>query len=427
MRQVTTVFSYTLKEAARKKAFIVSTVIIMVMVLGLCLAPRIISAVKGSGGEKETGTAGTENSSEQIAVDEDAPVCYLIDQTGIFEKNLDSLRKIYMDRNFKIASKEEEEGIRAEIRENENNALISIEEKDGAPFIHVVNANFMKGISAQKISDECNKIWQKNVLEESGVDSRTIAESTLSLPYTEESVGDMDVTGYILGLAVVFIMFFAVYYYGYGVAMSVASEKTSRVMETLVVSAKPSRILIGKCLAMGVLGLIQMVVIIAFAVICYTVFVPANFNIGGVAISFSSITPFTVFILLVYFILGYALYAVMNSVCGAAVSKVEDLNSAMMPVMFISLGSFYLGYFTAIAGGGSSGLAKFAMYLPFSSPFSVPFTLLTGGMKTGDLLVSMGLLLLFIIVIAAVSIRVYSASVLHYGNKLKMKELLRMR
>ena len=67
------------------------------------------------------------------------------------------------------------------------------------------------------------------------------------------------------------------------------------------------------------------------------------------------------------------------------------------------------------------------MYLPFSSPFSVPFTLLTGGMKAGDLAVSMGLLLIFILVIAAVSIRVYSASVLHYGNKLKMKELLKMR
>ena len=49
MRQITTVFAYTLKEAARKKAFIVSTVIIMIMVLALCLAPRIISAVKGSG------------------------------------------------------------------------------------------------------------------------------------------------------------------------------------------------------------------------------------------------------------------------------------------------------------------------------------------------------------------------------------------
>ena len=92
------------------------------------------------------------------------------------------------------------------------------------------------------------------------------------------------------------------YYYGYGVAMSVASEKTSRVMETLVVSAKPSRILIGKCLAMGVLGLLQMVGIIAFALICYTAFVPSNFNIGGVPIDFSSITPFTLLILLVYFV-----------------------------------------------------------------------------------------------------------------------------
>ena len=426
MKQITTVFSYTLKEAARKKAFIVSTVIIMIMVLALCLAPRIISAVKGGGEEKNT-DAGTENASEQIAADEDAPVCYLIDQTGIFEKDMDTLRSVYMDRNFKTAAKEEEEDIRAHIKENEEDSLIVIEEKDGIPFIHVVNANFMKGISSQRISDICNKIWQKNTLQESGVDSETIAKSTLSLPYTDESVGNMDVTGYILGLVVVFIMFFAVYYYGYGVAMSVASEKTSRVMETLVVSAKPSRIRIGKCLAMGVLGLLQMAAIIVFAVICYTVFVPKNFNISGVAISFSSITPFNVLILMVYFILGYALYAVMNSVCGAAVSKVEDLNSAMMPVMFISLGSFYLGYFTAIAGGGSSALAKLAMYLPFSAPFSVPFTLLTGGMKTGDLIISMGLLLIFIIVIATVSIRVYSASVLHYGNKLKMKELLKMR
>ena len=62
MRQITTVFAYTLKEAARKKAFIVSTVIIMIMVLALCLAPRIISAVKGSGEEEQTGT---ENSAEE--------------------------------------------------------------------------------------------------------------------------------------------------------------------------------------------------------------------------------------------------------------------------------------------------------------------------------------------------------------------------
>mgnify|MGYP000594530332 FL=1 len=69
----------------------------------------------------------------------------------------------------------------------------------------------------------------------------------------------MNLTEYVVGLLLTFVMFFAVYYYGYGVAMSISSEKTSRVMETLIISAKPSKILIGKCLAMGVLGLLQLV------------------------------------------------------------------------------------------------------------------------------------------------------------------------
>ena len=71
------------------------------------------------------------------------------------------------------------------------------------------------------------------------------------ISYTTVPAGKMDVTGYSLGIVLTLLMFFAVYFYGYGVAMSVASEKTSRVMETLVVSAKPSRIF-GKCVAMGV-------------------------------------------------------------------------------------------------------------------------------------------------------------------------------
>ena len=69
----------------------------------------------------------------------------------------------------------------------------------------------------------------------------------------QDIAGQMDLSGYALGLILTVLMFFAIYYYGYGVSMSVATEKASRVMETLVVSAKPSRLLIGKCLAMGCL------------------------------------------------------------------------------------------------------------------------------------------------------------------------------
>ena len=76
----------------------------------------------------------------------------------------------------------------------------------------------------------------------------------------------------------------------------------------------------------------------------------------------------------------------MNSVCGATVSKIEDINSAMMPVVLISLASFYLGYMTSItASGSSSMLQKLAIYLPFSSPFAVPFKLLNGDIPASDL------------------------------------------
>lgn len=99
------------------------------------------------------------------------------------------------------------------------------------------------------------------------------------LSYSSQIVCKMDVSGYAIGILLTIIVFFAVYYYGYGVAMSVASEKTSRVMETLVVSAKPSRILLGKCLAMGVLGLVQLLAFLVVGAVCFATIVPTGFTI----------------------------------------------------------------------------------------------------------------------------------------------------
>jgi ABC-2 type transport system permease protein len=112
----------------------------------------------------------------------------------------------------------------------------------------------------------------------------------------------------------------------------------------------------------------------------------------------------------------------MNSVCGASVSKIEDLNSALMPVMMLSLLSFYLGYISA-ASGGEGMLTKIAMYLPFSSPFIIPFKLLNGNVAALDIAISIVLLVVFIIIIAYISTKIYSASVLNYGKKQKLVEL----
>lgn len=143
----------------------------------------------------------------------------------------------------------------------------------------------------------------------------------------------------------------------------------------------------------------------------------------GAPLSFAAFTPGVAALVVVYFILGYILYAVLNSVCGATVSKIEDLNTAMMPVMFVALISFYLAYFSAIAGGGA--LETVAMYLPFSSPFLMPFLLLNSEVPAGAVAGSITLLVAMIAVVLYLSVRIYSASVLHYGGRLKWKDAYR--
>ena len=416
MKQILTVFSYTFKEGVRKKAFWISTLVIMVLLGGMCAIPRVMTLF-----DKEEESAETKT--------EYSGTCYMADETGVFEKEIPYLKAVYPGMNFKSIEQDEIKGLEKAVDESKsrNVAILSIQEKEAAPVLEITVSNFLSKVQVDTIADACNKIWQSHLLTEKGLEKGEVAVIQTPLIYTEKFIGNMNLTEYIVGLLLTFVMFFAVYYYGYGVAMSISSEKTSRVMETLIISAKPSKILIGKCLAMGVVGLLQLVGLMAFAAFCYKFILPEGFQIAGVDLAVSGFTPKTLVFLIIYFILGYALYAVMNSVCGAAVSKMEDLNSAMMPVSILVIIGFYLGYFTSVMGGGSGAMSNLAIYLPISAPFAVPFKLITGEITMQELGISILLLVLAIVIVTMFSVRIYSASVMHYGNRLKWKELKKIK
>ncbi len=425
MKQIWIIFLYTLKDAARKKAFKISTVILLVLVFAACL---IINLTSGNDAEGENMTV----DAEEIEADEDRNetegIIYYVDAKNLVPGGLQEMEKAFPGYMIEPGEDHLIETYRKEIAEDAERSLVVVSEIEKEPFVKVVNKDFMSGIGSNAVSDVLTRQYIVNQLEAQGVKEDVEELLGFSMPVSEEIAGEMDLSGYILGIVILMLMFFAIYYYGYGVSMSIATEKTSRVMETLVVSAKPSRILIGKCLAMGALGLLQIVGVMAFAAICYQLLVPADYLIMGMPLSLSSFTWTRAIIIIAYFILGYSLYAVMNAVCGAAVSKIEDINSAMMPVMLISLISFYIGYFTALSASGSESLLqKVAIYIPFCSPFIVPFKILNGDVPTVDILISLGLLVIAIVIIAAISIKIYTRSVLHYGNRLKLKDMLKLR
>ena len=413
-----TVFRYTFQEAVRKKSFKVSSIVLLAAIVLIFV---LIAAFSGTGADTEA----------DAAPDAAGYRLYYIDEQSLIPGGADALSEA-LGAEVTQADAAQYEDLKRRISEDGDLALVQVTPDDGStswtlrqgmPMLRILTKDVMSGVPADAISDTLSRQYAANLMREAGVDEQIIAMSGVPLLSVTEIAGQMDLTGYVVGLILVMLLFSCVYFYGYGVAMSVANEKTSRVMETLVVSAKPSRILIGKVLAMGAVGLLQFLGILATAALCYTFILPEGAVLFGAPLSFAAFTPGVAALVVVYFILGYILYAVLNSVCGATVSKIEDLNTAMMPVMFVALISFYLAYFSAIAGGGA--LETVAMYLPFSSPFLMPFLLLNSEVPAGAVAGSIALLGAMIAVVLYLSVRIYSASVLHYGGRLKWKDAYR--
>lgn len=416
MKQIGIIMQYTFNDAIRKKAFKISTIIVVLLIALLCALPRVIASFDDGDNSAEE---------EQTAAASYAGTCYYIDDQNLIPGGAEALQSYFTNTEILTGSGESLDQYKDEIGEDGTVSAIVItkSETSAVPGIQIITKDFMSGISGDGAAEALTEAYVSDLLTAQGVAPETIELTKTKLTYESQMAGSMNLSGYIMGILVTVLIFYAIYYYGYGVSMSIATEKTSRVMETLVVSAKPSHILIGKCLGMGLLGICQFIIVLLSGVLFYKLFIPENFALMGMPLTLDAFTYKSAILIGVYFLLGYALYAVLNAVCGASVSKIEDLNSAMMPVMLVAMLSFFIGYFTAISGSGSSLFQKIAMYVPFCSPFILPFRLLNGDVAALDITISIALLIAAIIIITIISIRIYSASVLHYGKRMKWKEM----
>ena len=193
MKQVITVFAYTFKEGIRKKAFWVSTVIIMALILLLCFAPRIITAFETQEADKKSASAG------EVQTEEGKDgICYFIDETGVFEKNLAAFQSVYPDLLFRISDVRDLEDLKEDVAENEKHSILYIEDQEGLPFFRVINTNFMKGINTERIVETGTAVWQSEFLTGQGLSRELVAAAQTPLGYVEEAAGTMSLTGYVL-------------------------------------------------------------------------------------------------------------------------------------------------------------------------------------------------------------------------------------
>ena len=202
--------------------------------------------------------------------------------------------------------------------------------------------------------------------------------------------------------------------FGLAVASGVVEEKSSRVVEILLAAIPPRALLAGKILGIGAVGLVQLALT---AVVGLTAA-----SLSG-AIELDGDHAGVLAVVLVWFVLGYVLYAALYAVAGVIVSRQEDMNSSSTPVTMILVAGYLVAFPTM--EDPDSSLAVFTSLLPLTSPIVMPVRAVVGDAGATEIAASLGLLVLAIALLIPLAARIYERSVLRMGKPLKMREALR--
>lgn len=277
------------------------------------------------------------------------------------------------------------------------------------------------------VSDALGEKYRVETLESMGL---TAEEAAGVL--TAQAAGTVNETGksftqtYFYTYVLLFLLYMAVMMYGQLVATSVASEKSSRAMEVLVTTVRPTNLLFGKILGSGLAGLMQLGVILLSAFGFYKV--NSLFWEDSAAMDIvSSIFNMPLDILLytiLFFLLGYFFYASLFGALGSLASKVEDINTSSFPVIMLLLAAFLLSFY-AMMGSADSTLTVVCSFLPPFAPMVMFVRICMSSVPAWQILVSVGLLIASIVLVAVLAARIYRMGVLMYGKPPKLRDVLR--
>lgn len=202
--------------------------------------------------------------------------------------------------------------------------------------------------------------------------------------------------------------------YGVWVASGVVEEKSSRVVEVLLAAIRARHLMAGKVLGIGLLGLLQLACIGAIALtLSLTLDV---LNVPGQAI-------LTLLVTLFWFALGFGYYASLFAVAGALVSRMEELQNAIVPLNLTILGSFFVSI-TAV-GEPDSTLARVASLVPLSAPFAMPPRIALGSATVPEAVASIVLLLGATALAIPFAGRLYTGAILRIGARVKLRDAWR--
>ncbi|MDQ0214746.1 ABC-2 type transport system permease protein [Oikeobacillus pervagus] len=398
------ILSHSYMNKFKSKAFIITTLLVAAGILLLSNIEKIISVF-----DDETG--------DQIAV---------IDESGtLFESYKQHVKTISKDIQLSKVTKSEEE-LKKEIEKDtyEGYLILSLGEDHLPKGVYKAQT-----VSNSSIADDLQLALQgfKSNVAATQLNLNAEQLQTLNGPAsfekialeegakTEEELAQAQILVYVL----LFFIYFAVIMYANMIATEVAIEKSSRVMEILISSVSPVKQMFAKILGVGLLGLTQMLIWIAIGY--FMMKQQADSSILKEVIGLDQTPVSTIVYALVFFALGYFLYATLAAFLGSLVSRLEDAQQMVMPMTFLIM----IGFFIAMFGlnNPEAPFVTISSYIPFFTPMIMFMRVGMVNIPTWEALLGIGILVVSIIILAIIGARVYRGGVLMYGNSNSFKDI----
>lgn len=402
--------SHTYKNKIMAKSFIISTVITVLLVLVVTNLESIISLFQG------------DDAKEKIAVVDETNELY-----PIFSKQLKAV-----DTNGDLDVKQ------SKLSEDEATKQVKDETLDGMLIIKRDEKGTISGTyKALTISDESTYQTLQQALTQTktavGTAELGVSQETISSLYAPVTVGQEalkegakseEELGQTVGLVYImlFVIYFSVIMYASMIAMEVATEKSSRVMEILISSMPPIQQMFAKLLGIGLVGITQLAVIIAAGSLSLKLNKTSETasSVGGF-LNLTDVSATTVIYAVIFFLLGYFLYATLAAFLGSVVSRIEDVQQTITPMTLLVVAGFMIAMFGLNAP--DAGFITVTSFIPFFTPMIMFLRVGMLDIPFWQAATGIGITLLTIVILAVIGARIYKGGVLIYGNSSAFKAI----
>ena len=408
MKQFGKILKFELKGYLRNKVFVGFTIFLVALIAIVMFIPNIISAFESD----DVGDTAPTDLPTMLVYAEDESLASIVKEY---------FGNAFVDYNVKIA-----EGSVDELKNDiiSGNAECAFVMNSASSYTYYVNNLSMYDMNTEVANTVLQEVYRINAMVQNGLTPEQAGEiMSVQIESGTETLGKDQMQNFFYTYIMIFALYMVILLYGQMVATNVATEKSSRAMEVLVTSAKPTAMMFGKVLASCIAGFSQLVLIFGTAILLYNVNKEALSN-PLIASIFD--IPIELFIYLIaFFVLGFLIYAFMFGAIGSTASKLEDINTSVMPITFLFIIAFMVVMFSMSSGSVDNTAMLVCSYIPFTSPMAMFTRICMSTVAWYEIAASIAILVGSTIGIGILSAKIYRVGVLLYGMPPKFSTIMK--